>query len=116
MNGREVFKHAVKEMVASSKILLKRNKLTVSDIKWVVPHQANYRIMLAIAEKLNIPKEKLVSTVDKHANTSGASIPIALDFYNDRFKNGDLILSIAAGAGFTWGAALIYWQNDKQKK
>ena len=109
MNGREVFKHAIEKMIDSSKLLLERNNLSVSDIKWIVPHQANYRIMTSIIQKLGIPEEKLVSTVQMHANTSAASIPLALDYNHSKFKKGDLILSIAAGAGFTWGSTLIYW-------
>ena len=109
MNGKEVFKHAVEKMTSSSKDLLKKNKLTASDIKWVVPHQANYRIMLAIIKKLGVPKENLISTIDKHSNTSAATIPIAINISNKKFKRGDLILITAAGAGFTWGSALIRW-------
>ncbi|NRA73257.1 MAG: ketoacyl-ACP synthase III [Rickettsiales bacterium] len=109
MKGREVFKHAVEKMIATSKTLLKRNNLTTSDIKWVIPHQANHRIMLSIIDKLHIPEEKLISTVKTHANTSAASIPIALDCCSKQLKKGDLILFIAAGAGFTWGSTLIYW-------
>ena len=109
MNGREVFKHAVEKMVSTSKILLERNKLSPSDLQWVVPHQANHRIMLAIVEKLNVPQEKLVSTIKTHANTSAASIPIALNAYSNNFKCGDLVLGVAAGAGFTWGGTLIRW-------
>jgi 3-oxoacyl-[acyl-carrier-protein] synthase-3 len=109
MKGKEVFKHAIEKMISTAEALLKRNNLTDKDIKWVVPHQANHRIMLAIIEKLNIPKEKLVSTVDLHANTSAASIPLALDTNSKHFKKGDLILIVAAGAGFTWGGALIRW-------
>jgi 3-oxoacyl-[acyl-carrier-protein] synthase III len=109
MEGKEVFKHAVEKMISTSKDLLKKNNQTASDIKWIVPHQANHRIMLAVTKKLGTSQEKLISTIDKHANTSAASIPIALDINNAKFKQGDLILLIAAGAGFTWGSALIRW-------
>jgi 3-oxoacyl-[acyl-carrier-protein] synthase-3 len=109
MNGREVFKQAIEKMTSTSKLLLERNGLTSKDIQWVVPHQANYRIMLSVLDKLAISKEKLIATVDLHANTSAASIPIALDTHSSKFKKGDLILTVAAGAGFTWGGALIRW-------
>jgi 3-oxoacyl-[acyl-carrier-protein] synthase-3 len=107
MKGREVFKAAVEKMLAVSRNLLSRNNLTSDDIDWVVPHQANHRIMMSIIEKFGIPEKKLVSTIERHANTSAASIPIAFDLNKDKFKKGDLILLIAAGAGFTWGGALI---------
>ncbi len=110
MNGREVFKHAVREMGRES-ALLKQNGLALADVDWVVPHQANLRILKSAAEALNIPFEKVIATVGEHANTSGASIPLALDraVKNRKFNRGNILLLQAFGAGFVWGNALIRW-------
>jgi 3-oxoacyl-[acyl-carrier-protein] synthase-3 len=110
MNGREVFKHAVREMGRETE-LLKQNKLERADIDWVVPHQANLRILKSAAEALDIPFEKVIATVGEHANTSGASIPLALDWAvrNRKFNRGNVLLLQAFGAGFVWGNALIRW-------
>jgi 3-oxoacyl-[acyl-carrier-protein] synthase-3 len=83
--------------------------LTASDVDWVVPHQANARILDATARKLGLPSEKVVVTVDKHANTSAASVPLALDVAvkDGRIKRGDVIVLEAMGGGFTWGAAVL---------
>lgn len=109
MNGREVFRHAVTNMTEASLELLKRNGLKLEDIDWFVPHQANIRILDATAKKLGIEPEKVIVTLDHHANTSAASIPLALDesVRSGKLKEGDLLLVAAMGAGFTWGASLI---------
>lgn len=109
MNGKEVFKQAVEKMSQVSKLILKKNGISAQEIDWVIPHQANFRIMSAIMDKLSISKEKLLSTIERHANTSAASIPIVMDFFSAQLKPGNLILITAAGGGFTWGAVLIRW-------
>ena len=107
MQGKEVFKHAVEKMSNATLELLKENNLKVADIDYLVPHQANIRIMQAVAERLGIPASKIISTVANHANTSAASIPLALSESFSQFKKGDLIAMQAIGGGLTWGAALI---------
>jgi 3-oxoacyl-[acyl-carrier-protein] synthase-3 len=109
MEGREVFRHAVDEMANVVGTILNANSLKPSDMAWLVPHQANRRIIEATAEKLELPMDKVVVTVDKHGNTSAASIPLALTEAQNRFKPGDLIVLEALGGGFTWGAVLLRW-------
>ncbi|MAR79696.1 MAG: hypothetical protein CMM18_05660 [Rhodospirillaceae bacterium] len=111
MDGKEVFKHAVINMSGVVLELISELKISIDDIDWLVPHQANKRILDGTAKKLGIPDEKVVITVDKHANTSAASIPLALDeaARDGRIKSGDLVLLEAMGGGFTWGATLIRW-------
>ena len=109
MNGREVFRHAVAKLAAVVDEALAANGLKQSDIDWLVPHQANRRIIDAMGKKLGLPPERVVVTVDRHANTSAASIPLALhEAYADgRIKRGDLVLMEALGGGMTWGSALV---------
>ncbi|WP_353257108.1 beta-ketoacyl-ACP synthase III [Hyphomonas sp.] len=109
MEGNRVFKHAVANISAAIEAVLDETGLTSADIDWFVPHQANKRILDGVAKKLNIPEDKVVITVDQHANTSAASIPLALDHAvrTGRAKAGDLILSEAMGGGFSWGASLF---------
>ena len=109
MNGREVFRHAVTKLAAVVDEALAANGLKQSDIDWLVPHQANRRIIDAMGKKLGLPPERVVVTVDRHANTSAASIPLALhEAYADgRIKRGDLVLMEALGGGMTWGSALV---------
>jgi 3-oxoacyl-[acyl-carrier-protein] synthase III len=111
MEGREVFRHAVTNLSAVVGEALEANGLAPADIDWVVPHQANKRILDATARKLKIPPEKVVVTVDRHGNTSAASVPLALAeaTADGRIKRGDLVLMEAMGGGFTWGAALARW-------
>jgi len=108
MEGREVFRHAVVNLAEVVGEALRANDLLASDIDWVVPHQANRRILEGTAKKLAFPMDKMVVTVDRHANTSAASIPLAFaEAVNDgRIKRGDLVLLEAMGGGFTWGSAL----------
>lgn len=108
MEGREVFRHAVVNLAEVVAEALKANDLTAADIDWVVPHQANRRILEGTARKLGFPMDRMVVTVDRHANTSAASIPLAFaEAYGDgRLKRGDLVLLEAMGGGFTWGSAL----------
>ena len=111
MEGKDVFRHAVVNMAASIDTAIEAAKVTPEDINWLVPHQANQRIIASLGQKLNLPPEKVVVTVDRHANTSAASIPLALaEAVNDgRIRRGDLILMEAMGGGFTWGSALVRW-------
>ena len=111
MEGREVFRHAVAMITDVVEDAFKATRTTVADIDWFVPHQANKRIIDGSAHKLGIPPSKIVTTVDRHGNTSAASIPLALaDAVADRrIKRGDLLLLEAMGGGFTWAAALIRW-------
>lgn len=109
MNGMEVFKAAVKTMASHCEKLLQENNVTIDQIKWFVPHQANLRIIEATANRINFPMEKVAINVDKYANTSSASIPIALDELarEGKIERGDIILMAAFGAGLTSGAVLI---------
>ena len=109
MKGREVFRHAVVNLASVLGEVLAEAGLQVSDLDWVVPHQANARILDATARKLGLAPEKVVVTVDRHANTSAASVPLALDVAvrDGRIKPGDLVMLEAMGGGFTWGASLI---------
>jgi len=111
MDGREVFRHAVVRMAEAIDAALSANGLTPGDIDWLVPHQANARIIDAMAKRLNLPADRVVLTVDRHANTSAASIPLALAEATEdgRIQPGDLVLIEAMGGGFTWGSALIRW-------
>jgi 3-oxoacyl-[acyl-carrier-protein] synthase-3 len=111
MEGKEVFRHAVVRMAEAIDAALEANGLTPGDIDWLVPHQANLRIIEAMARRLNLPQERVVVTVDRHANTSAASIPLALSeaIGDKRIQPGDLVLLEGMGAGFTWGSALVRW-------
>lgn len=111
MEGREVFKHAVRAMSEAVNGLLTRMELSMEDIKLVIPHQANIRILNKLKERLDLPDEKVFMNVSRYGNTSAASIPIALDEANrtGRFNSGDNILFCSFGGGFTWGAGLVKW-------
>jgi 3-oxoacyl-[acyl-carrier-protein] synthase-3 len=109
MKGREVFRHAVVNLSDVLNEVLDEAGLTTADIDWLVPHQANARILEATGRKLNLPAEKVIVTVDQHANTSAASVPLALDaaIRDGRIREGDLVMLEAMGGGFAWGASLI---------
>jgi 3-oxoacyl-[acyl-carrier-protein] synthase III len=109
MKGREVFRHAVVNLADVLNEVLAATGLTSSDVDWVVPHQANARILDATARKLGLPPEKVVVTVGEHANTSAASVPLAFDtaVRDGRIKRGDVVVLEAMGGGFTWGAAVL---------
>jgi 3-oxoacyl-(acyl-carrier-protein) synthase III len=111
MEGREVFKHAVGMITDVIEAAFDATGTTADDLDWLVPHQANRRIIDGSAKKLGIPSEKVVVTVDLHGNTSAASIPLALSVALDdgRIKKGDLVMLEAMGGGFTWGAVLVRW-------
>ena len=111
MLGREVYRHAVTNLAAVVDETLQANGLKQSDIDWLVPHQANKRILDSTAKKLGLSPDRVVITVDKHANTSAASVPLALDeaVRDGRIQDGQLVLMEAMGGGLTWGAALVRW-------
>lgn len=111
MEGREVFKHAVGMITDVIEAAFEATGTTADDLDWLVPHQANRRIIDGSAKKLGIPTEKVVITVDQHGNTSAASIPLALAVAasDGRIKKGDLVMLEAMGGGFTWGAVLLRW-------
>lgn len=112
MQGKEVFKHAVEKMSNVVTSLLESSGYSASDVDWLVPHQANARIIDAIAKRLDFPKDKVVFTVDKQANTSAATIPLAIDKYvkECKIKSGDLLVLTALGAGLTWGGSILRWK------
>ena len=111
MQGKEVFRHAVAKLAAVADEALVAAGLGVDDVDWLVPHQANRRIMDATARKLGVPDDKLVVTVDKHANTSSASIPLALNVAvgDGRISEGDIVVLEAIGGGLVWGAGVARW-------
>ncbi len=107
--GQTVFKFAVKGMADVSAELLERNNMTGDDIVWLVPHQANLRIIDATASRIGLPKEKIMINIQKYGNTTSATIPLCLWEWESKLKKGDAILLAAFGGGFTWGATLIKW-------
>ncbi len=109
MNGREVFRHAVAKLSRPSRRRWRPTGCRSREIDWLVPHQANRRIIDAMGRKLGLPPERVVVTVDRHANTSAASIPLALGrgVADGRMKRGDLLVLEALGGGLTWGSALV---------
>ena len=111
MDGSAVFKFAVKVLAEVAQEALAANELPASAIDWLIPHQANIRIMDATLKKLGLPPERMVTTVDKHANTSAASIPLALDVAvrDGRIRAGQHVMLVGVGGGFTWGSVLIRW-------
>jgi len=111
MHGREVFRHAVQHLSAVIDEALEANQLTAAEIDWLVPHQANSRIIDAMGRKLGLSPDKIVMTIEQHANTSAASIPLALEAAVDdgRIKPGHLVLMEALGGGLSWGASLVRW-------
>ena len=111
MNGREVFRFAVLALADSARRVCRRAGIAPSDVDWFVPHQANLRIIDAVAKRLELPRERVAVTVDRHANTSAASIPLALDRLSTegRLQPGQLVLLSAIGGGFAWGSVLMRW-------
>ena len=109
MEGREVFRHAVSNISDVMLQTMAEEGITAADVDWFVPHQANRRILEGTARKLGLREESIVMTIDRHANTSAASIPLAFDVAvrDGRIKRGDLVLMEAMGGGFTWGATLV---------
>jgi 3-oxoacyl-[acyl-carrier-protein] synthase III len=111
MSGREVFRHAVVNLAAVLEEALDANGLTADDVDWIVPHQANKRIIDGTARKLGLPSDRVIMTIDHHANTSAASVPLALDEAqrDGRIQPGHLVLMEAMGGGLTWGSGLVRW-------
>ena len=111
MDGHAVFKFAVKVLAEVAHEALAANRMTTADIDWLIPHQANIRIMDATARKLELPPGKVISTVDLHANTSAASIPLALDVAvrDGRIRAGQHLMLVGVGGGFTWGSVFVRW-------
>ncbi len=111
MQGNQVFRHAVEKLAATATTALERAGVTAADVDWVVPHQANIRIIQGTAKKLGLPMEKVVVTVQDHGNTSAASIPLALSVGHERgqLSQGDLIVTEAIGGGLAWGAVVLRW-------
>ncbi len=111
MSGRDVFKHAVEKMAAAMREALDAQGMSAKDVDWFVPHQANRRIINSTARKLGISSENVIITIDRHANTSAASIPLALaeGRADQRIKGGDIVLLEALGGGFTWGSCILRW-------
>ncbi|MGM9833757.1 MAG: beta-ketoacyl-ACP synthase III [Candidatus Limisoma sp.] len=107
--GRAVYRHAVTDMFTSSQDILKRNNLTIDQIDWFIPHQANLRIIEAVGSRLGIADDKVLVNIQYRGNTSAASIPLCIDENKDKLKKGDKLVLTAFGAGFTWGAMYVVW-------
>lgn len=108
-DGKRVFKYAVEGMVSTASELLRRNKMTIEDLNWVIPHQANMRIISSVAEHLHFPIEKVTINIDKFGNTTAGTLPLCMWEYENRFKKGDNIVLTAFGGGFTWGSLYLKW-------
>ena len=111
-DGKVVFKHAVSNMSNTCVELMERNNLTKEDVKWVVPHQANLRIIDAVASRVGVTSDKVMINIEKYGNTSAGTIPLCLWDYEPQLKKGDVIILTAFGAGFTWGATYLKWGYD----
>jgi 3-oxoacyl-[acyl-carrier-protein] synthase-3 len=111
MQGKEVFRHAVEKLAQTAHTSLEKARLTAEDVDWIVPHQANLRIITATAQRMQVPMERVVMTVQDHGNTSAASIPLALSVGRQRgqIKEGDLIVTEAIGGGLAWGSVVLRW-------
>jgi 3-oxoacyl-[acyl-carrier-protein] synthase-3 len=111
MEGKEVFRHAVEKLAQTAETAMQKAGVTSDDVNWVVPHQANIRIIMGTARKMGIPAERVVTTVQDHRNTSAASIPLALSVAksNGQIKQNDLIVTEAIGGGLAWGAVVLRW-------
>jgi 3-oxoacyl-[acyl-carrier-protein] synthase-3 len=108
-DGKRVFVHAVKGMTSTVEEIMRRNKMTEEDVKWIVPHQANMRIITSVAEHLHFPLEKVMINIEKYGNTTAATLPLCLWDYESQLHKGDNIILTAFGGGFTWGALLLKW-------
>ncbi len=111
-DGKTVFKFAVTRMADVSEKILKRNNLTGDDIQWLVPHQANNRIIEATSKRMNLPDEKVMKNIHKYGNTTSATLPLCLFDYEKKLKKGDKLVFAAFGGGFTWGAMYLTWSYD----
>jgi len=108
-DGRNVYKNAVTDMLSSSLDVMKRNNLSADDIDWLIPHQANLRIIEAVAQRAGMPMDKVLVNIQQRGNTSAASIPICIDEMSDKIQPGNKLILTAFGAGYTWGAMYIVW-------
>ncbi|MBQ6063273.1 MAG: ketoacyl-ACP synthase III [Prevotella sp.] len=113
--GRTVFRFAVTNMADDVLEILRRNELAQEDVQWVIPHEANYRIIEAVAKRVDIPMEKVVVNIERYGNTSAATIPLALWDHESKLKKGDNVIFTAFGAGFTHGASFYKWAYDGQR-
>ena len=113
-DGKTVFKYAVTNMADSSELLMKRNNLTNEDIQWLVPHQANKRIIDATASRMKLEDSKVLMNIEKYGNTTSATIALVLSDFESLFKKGDTIILAAFGGGFTWGSIYLKWAYDKK--
>ena len=114
-DGRTVFKYAVTSMADVAAEIAKRNNLSDQDIAWIVPHQANLRIIDATAKRLGVPMEKVMINIQKYGNTSAGTIPLCLWEWEKQLKKGDNLILAAFGAGFTWGSVYLKWGYDGDK-
>lgn len=113
-DGKTVFKYAVTNMADASELILKRNNLTNQDVSWLVPHQANKRIIDATASRMNLEDSKVLMNIEKYGNTTSATLPLVLSDFEHLFKKGDNIIFAAFGGGFTWGSIYLKWAYDKK--
>ena len=109
MNGKEIFKHAVEKLSSSLFMCLEECNMNINDLDWLIPHQANQRIINAVSNKVKIPQDKIISTISNHGKTSAASIPLALDVATKKgnIKNGDILALQAIGGGLSWGSLIL---------
>ncbi|MBP4138158.1 beta-ketoacyl-ACP synthase III [Flavobacterium geliluteum] len=113
-DGKTVFKYAVTNMADASELILKRNNLTNEDVNWLVPHQANKRIIDATASRMNLEDSKVLMNIERYGNTTSATLPLVLSDFEHLFKKGDNVIFAAFGGGFTWGSIYIKWAYDKK--
>ncbi|OXG07738.1 3-oxoacyl-[acyl-carrier-protein] synthase-3 [Flavobacterium araucananum] len=113
-DGKTVFKFAVTNMADASELILKRNNLTNEDVNWLVPHQANKRIIDATASRMNLEESKVLMNIERYGNTTSATLPLVLSDFEHQFKKGDNIIFAAFGGGFTWGSIYLKWAYDKK--
>ena len=114
-DGQPVFKSAVKNMADVSEEIMRRNNLSSNDVAWLVPHQANKRIIDATARRMGVGDEKVMLNIEKYGNTTAATIPLCLWDYEKRLNKGDNIILAAFGGGFTWGSIYLKWAYDSKK-
>ena len=114
--GRTVFKYAVANMASACEAVIERNYLSKDDIDWVIPHQANQRIITAVTQRLEIPTEKVMVNIERYGNTSAATLPLCIWDFEDKLKKGDNLIFTAFGAGFAWGAIYVKWGYDGKKE
>ena len=115
-DGKTVFKYAVSRMADVTDILVERNHLTAENLNWLVPHQANKRIIDATAQRMGLPMEKVMLNIHHYGNTTSATLPLALYDYENQLKKGDNVIFVAFGGGFTWGAIYLKWAYDPKGK